>query len=101
MKEIIKYFGENHFLPDIITIPSIFMIAFIEILEAFKMKKNGVSNQKIVISTYIISFCFLAEGILFLIPYENKVIDVLCTVFGSTLFIVVLLRYYSKGKYKD
>ena len=46
--------------------------------------------------TLVISLMYLGEAILFLMPYENYIVDIMCTLFGIVLILCLILRYKSR-----
>ena len=58
------------------------------ILFSHKNKEKGY--------TLVISLMYLGEAILFLMPYENYIVDIMCTLFGIVLILCLILRYKSR-----
>ena len=46
--------------------------------------------------TLVILLMYLGEAILFLMPYENYIVDIMCTLFGIVLILCLILRYKSR-----
>lgn len=77
----------------------IFAGGLIELNEFFKNKENDesrIQNR----CTLIISSCFFLEGIFFIIPIDNSLIGILCTVVGVTMFACIAVRYKIRKRLK-
>ena len=60
---------------------------------------NGIINvYKEKGYTLVISLMYLGEAILFLMPYENYIVDIMCTLFGIVLILCLILRYKSRNE---
>lgn len=81
---MIQYLGEHKLFNEKYIIFILFCIFLIE----FKNKEKGY--------TLVISLMYLGEAILFLMPYENYIVDIMCTLFGIVLILCLILRYKSR-----
>ena len=76
---MIQYLGEHKLFNEKYIIFILFCIFLIEFKNYFshKNKEKGY--------TLVISLMYLGEAILFLMPYENYIVDIMCTLFGIVL----------------
>ena len=61
-----------------------------------KLFKYMINDLKEKGYTKVISIKYLGEAILFLMPYENYIVDIMCTLFGIVLILCLILRYKSR-----
>jgi len=87
---MIQYLGERKLFNEKYIIFILFCIFLIEFKNYFshKNKEKGY--------TLVISLMYLGEAILFLMPYENYIVDIMCTLFGIVLILCLILRYKSR-----
>ena len=81
---MIQYLGEQKLFNEKYIIFILFCIFLIE----FKNKEKWY--------TLVILLMYLGEAILFLMPYENYIVDIMCTLFGIVLILCLILRYKSR-----
>ena len=88
--KMIQYLGEHKLFNEKYIIFILFCIFLIEFKNYFshKNKEKGY--------TLVISLMYLGEAILFLMPYENYIVDIMCTLFGIVLILCLILRYKSR-----
>lgn len=89
---MIQYLGEHKLFNEKYIIFILFCIFLIEFKNYFchKNKEKGY--------TLVISLMYLGEAILFLMPYENYIVDIMCTLFGIVLILCLILRYKSRNE---
>ncbi len=88
---MIKFLGTHKLFSESYIIVILFCIAIIE-FKAFISDYEGVEKKY----TLMISLMYLAEAVIFMIPIENYIIDIMCTVFGIVLILCLILRYRSR-----
>lgn len=90
--KMIQYLGEHKLLS--LKIHYIYFILFCIFLIEFKNYFSHKNKEKGY--TLVISLMYLGEAILFLMPYENYIVDIMCTLFGIVLILCLILRYKSR-----
>ena len=86
----IKYLGEHKLFNEKYIIFILFCIFLIEFKNYFSHKNKEKWY------TLVILLMYLGEAILFLMPYENYIVDIMCTLFGIVLILCLILRYKSR-----
>lgn len=87
---MIQYLGEHKLFNEKYIIFILFCTFLIEFINHFYAK----NKEKVY--TLVISLMYLGEAILFLIPYENYIVDIMCTLFGIVLILSLILRCKSR-----
>jgi ABC-type Mn2+/Zn2+ transport system permease subunit len=87
---MIQYLGEHKLFNEKYIIFILFCTFLIEFINHFSYK----NKEKVY--TLVISLMYLGEAILFLIPYENYIVDIMCTLFGIVLILSLILRCKSR-----
>ena len=85
---MIKYLGENNIV--FAGIVFVFLAGIFEFLEVIRNNNSSKKEKKV---SCIIAICYIIEGIIFLIPFDNVFIDIMCTLFGMLLFASLGYRY--------
>lgn len=97
---MIQYLGEN----EIVFCGSLFVLlaGFFEfgqlILKQKTNEKDKNQDNREKILSFVIAICFMVEGIVFLIPVDNFITSVICTIFGTALLVGSAYRYYIRKK---
>jgi regulator of protease activity HflC (stomatin/prohibitin superfamily) len=87
---MIKYLGEHKLFNEKYIIFVLFCIFLVEFKNCFSYENKEKGY------TLVISLMYLGEAILFLMPYENYIVDIMCTIFGIALVLCLILRYKSR-----
>ena len=88
--KMIQYLGEHKLFNEKYIIFILFCIFLIEFKNYFSHKNKEKWY------TLVILLMYLGEAILFLMPYENYIVDIMCTLFGIVLILCLILRYKSR-----
>lgn len=97
VRKIIQYLGEN----ELVLGGTFFMLlaGISELLQLVNQKrKKDEEWKKERILSFIIALCFILEGIMSMIPVDNFIMGIICTIIGVTFFVSVGYRYYIRKK---
>ncbi len=69
----------------------IYICIFLAFIIEVKNVRNYIGGEKV--ATFFIAISYMIELVMFILPVDNIVVEIVCTVFGITLLVCLLYRW--------